>query len=170
MFLKRKKCGKIKARGCADGRPQRKYIPKEDTALPTVSTEALFLSTMIDAYERRCVKTVDIPGAFMQTDQPGIVHIRLVGAMVRLLVSVAPGVYYEYVVIERGEEVLYARLGKALYGTVDAAFLFWEDLTSQLREMGFEVNPYDNCVGNKVIKGSQCTITWHVDDPTKKRQ
>jgi hypothetical protein len=26
MFLKRKRCGKIKARGCADGRPQREYI------------------------------------------------------------------------------------------------------------------------------------------------
>jgi hypothetical protein len=28
MFLKRKRCGKIKARGCADGRPQREYISK----------------------------------------------------------------------------------------------------------------------------------------------
>jgi hypothetical protein len=29
MFLKRKRCGKIKARGCADGRPQREYITKD---------------------------------------------------------------------------------------------------------------------------------------------
>ena len=29
MFLKRKRCGKIKARGCADGRPQREYIMKK---------------------------------------------------------------------------------------------------------------------------------------------
>ena len=30
--------------------------------------------------------------------------------------------------------------------------------------MGFEVNPYDPCVANKMINGSQMTVTWHVDD------
>ena len=29
---------------------------------------------------------------------------------------------------------------------------------------GFEINPYDWCIANKTIKGSQCTIIWHVDD------
>ena len=29
---------------------------------------------------------------------------------------------------------------------------------------GFVINPYDLCVVNKVINGSQFTITWHVDD------
>ena len=30
--------------------------------------------------------------------------------------------------------------------------------------MGFKVNPYDPCVANKTIDGSQCTICWYVDD------
>jgi hypothetical protein len=30
--------------------------------------------------------------------------------------------------------------------------------------LGFESNPFDKCVVNKVIDGSQCTIIWHVDD------
>ena len=30
--------------------------------------------------------------------------------------------------------------------------------------MGFEINPYDPCVANKMINGSQMTVTWHVDD------
>ena len=30
--------------------------------------------------------------------------------------------------------------------------------------MGFEVNPYDPCVANKLINGSQMTVTWHMDD------
>ena len=37
MFLKRKRSGKVKARGCADGRPQREYISKEESSSPTVS-------------------------------------------------------------------------------------------------------------------------------------
>ena len=30
--------------------------------------------------------------------------------------------------------------------------------------MGFEINPYDPCVANKTINGTQMTIRWHVDD------
>jgi hypothetical protein len=44
MFLKRKRCGKVKARGCADGRPQREYISKDESSLPTVSIYALMTS------------------------------------------------------------------------------------------------------------------------------
>ena len=51
MFLKKKRCGKIKEWGCADGRKQRAYTAKEDVASPTVATEALFLTAVIDAVE-----------------------------------------------------------------------------------------------------------------------
>jgi hypothetical protein len=44
MFLKEKRCGKIKGHGCADRSPQRDYMTKEDTSSPTVATEALMLS------------------------------------------------------------------------------------------------------------------------------
>jgi hypothetical protein len=30
--------------------------------------------------------------------------------------------------------------------------------------MGFEINPYDPCVVNKMVNGSQMTVRWHVDD------
>ena len=36
MFLKQKRCGKIKGRGCADGRKQRVYKTKEETSSPTI--------------------------------------------------------------------------------------------------------------------------------------
>ena len=61
MFLKKKRCGQIKGCGCTDGRKQRLCKGKGKTSSPTVSTEALFLSCMIDALERRDVATVDIP-------------------------------------------------------------------------------------------------------------
>jgi hypothetical protein len=36
---------------------------------------------------------------------------------------------------------------------------------SELIEYGFEMNPYDPCVCNKITKdGSQLTVLWHVDD------
>ena len=44
MFLKEKRDRSIKARGCADGRPQRIYTNKEDASSPTMSIEAMVLS------------------------------------------------------------------------------------------------------------------------------
>ena len=51
MFLKQKRCGRIKGRGCADGRKQRVWTNKEDATSPTVSTEAVLLTSVIDAKE-----------------------------------------------------------------------------------------------------------------------
>ena len=53
MFLKQKRCGKIKGRGCADGRKQRIYKTKEETSSPTISLEALLLTCIVDAMEDR---------------------------------------------------------------------------------------------------------------------
>jgi hypothetical protein len=79
MFLKKKRCGKIKGRGCADGRKQRVYTAKEEASSPTVSIEALMLSCVIDAKEGRDVATADIPGAFMQAEMDEVVHMRMGG-------------------------------------------------------------------------------------------
>jgi hypothetical protein len=68
------------------------------------------------------------------------------------------------VTIENGKRVLYVQLEKALYGTIRAALLFWRKLSTTLINWGFEINPYDPCVANKIINGTQCTILWHVDD------
>ena len=164
MFLKEKRCGTIKGRGCANGKPQRLYISKDDATSPTVTIEAIFLSLMIDAKERRHVAVIDIPGAFMQSDTDEDLLVKIQGKMAELLISIDPKLYEPCKCIERGKVTLYLQLNKALYGTLRAALLFWKDLTATLTAMGFVINAYDNCVANKIINGSQCTITWHVDD------
>jgi hypothetical protein len=79
MFLKKKRSGRIKGRGCADGRKQRIHTKKEDASSPTVAIESVMLSCVIDAEEDRDVAIIDIPGAFMQVDMDEIVHMRLEG-------------------------------------------------------------------------------------------
>jgi hypothetical protein len=83
MFLKRKRCGKIKARGCANGRPQRGYITKDESSSPTVSIYALMTSCLMDAIKGRKVATCDIPGAFLQADWPADrdCYLKFEGAM-----------------------------------------------------------------------------------------
>ena len=75
IFLRERRDDKIKGRGCANGRKQRLLIQKEQTSFPTVSNQALFLSFVIDAKEKRDVGTADVPGAFLQPKSEGEVII-----------------------------------------------------------------------------------------------
>ena len=166
MFLKEKRDGSIKGRGCADGRKQRGWMDKEDTSSPTVSIQALILSCMIDAKEERDTATADIPGAFLQTDDlSGETHLRLDEVMTELLAKIDPDLYNKYIQTDsKGKKFMYAECLKAIYGTLNAALLFWLKLSKDLETWGFVMNPYDWCVMNKVIDGKQCTVLWHVDD------
>ncbi|KAL7564112.1 hypothetical protein ACA910_012384 [Epithemia clementina (nom. ined.)] len=163
LFLKQKCCRCIKGCGCADGRKQRVNKSKEETSSPTITTEALFISCIIDAMQGRHVATCDIPGAFMQADMDELLHLKLEGDIALLLVRHNQS-YKDYLTYEQGKPVIYAELKKALYGTLQAALLFWKNLSNFLTELGFTPNPYDACVMNKEINGHQCTIGWHVDD------
>jgi hypothetical protein len=74
-------------------------------------------------------------------------------------------IYTKYVIVNsKGETVLYVRLLNALYGIMEAALLYYQRFVTDLKSIGFEINPYDPCVANKIVKGKQLTIVWHVDD------
>eukprot|EP00957_Ditylum_brightwellii_P059127 4486140-Ditylum_brightwellii.AAC.1 len=77
MFLKEKRSGEVKGRGCTDGRKQRVYKTKEEAHALAVSTEDMFLTAIIDAMEGRDVAIVDIPGAFMQAKIDELVRVKL---------------------------------------------------------------------------------------------
>lgn len=57
-----------------------------------------------------------------------------------------------------------AELDKAPCGTLQAALLFWKELSGFLEEEGFEANPCDSCVMNENVNGKQLTVGWHADD------
>ncbi|KAG7342126.1 hypothetical protein IV203_007218 [Nitzschia inconspicua] len=65
FFITQKSNGDIKGRTCADGSVQRNWIGREEVSSPTVATESIILTGMIEAYERRDVGTCDIPNAFV---------------------------------------------------------------------------------------------------------
>jgi hypothetical protein len=163
-LVKRKRCGRIKARMVADGRPQRKYIAKEDATSPTVSTEALLVSLIIDAFEGRDVATADVAGAYLHAKMDEFVIMKITNPHhIRIMCDIDP-IYKEYITVENGKEVLYVQLLKALYGCIKSALLWYMLFTSVLKDMGFVLNPVDPCVANKDINGKQCTICWYVDD------
>ena len=164
-LIKQKRCGRIKARTCADGRPQRSYVPRDEAASPTVSMEALLTTLTIDAKEKRDVAVFDVPSAYLHAEMPASkkVTMKLEDKFVNIMCNVSPK-YLPYVRMENGKKVLYLRILKALYGCIESALLWYNTYTSVLQKMGFELNRVDPCVANKNINGRQCTITWYVDD------
>jgi hypothetical protein len=162
-LLKEKRNGDLKGRTVADGSKQKGLYPRSETASPTVSTIALILTILIDAYERRDVATADVAGAYLKATMNDYVLIKFTGESVEILLKMEP-TYERFVTYEKGVKVLYARLKKALYGCVQSALLWYNLFHDTLKTMGFKVNPYDPCVANCMIDGSQCTIAWYVDD------
>ena len=110
-MIKEKRCGKVKARTCVDGRKQRKYIKKDDVSSPTVQQESLITSMMIDATEGRDVATADIVGAYLLAQMNDYVLVKLTGKVVETM-CIINDTCKQYVTLENGKKVLYLRLKK----------------------------------------------------------
>ena len=69
--------------------------------LPTVATDALMLSILIDASEARDVATADVAGAYLKAYMDDFVVIKFVGASVDILCTLNPA-HIPFVVMENG--------------------------------------------------------------------
>ncbi len=154
MFLTEKQTGEVKARACANGSVQRQHVAKEEATARTVTAEGIFIQSTIYAHEHQDVATCDIPGAFLQADNPDLVLMRLDGILAELMVKIAPQIYCKFITVNaKGKPVFYVQLEKAVYGMMKSALLFYHKLVTDLTSLGFEINPYDPCVANKIING-----------------
>ncbi len=100
-LIAEKRCGTLKGRTVADGRPQRNLHDKSETASPTVSNDGLTLTIVADAYESRDVGTTDVAGAYLKAYMKDFVIIKFTGEMADILCKMNPK-YIDYVVLEGG--------------------------------------------------------------------
>ena len=56
--------------------------------------------------------------------------------------------------------MLYVISLNTIYVIMKAALLFYQKFVGYLVMIGFELNPYDPCVANKIINGKQLTLVW----------
>jgi hypothetical protein len=153
----------LRGRSCYNGKVQRGLYTKEETASPTLSQDGFYLSSLKDVAEERDIAITDVKGAYLNANMKDVVIMKIVGREVELFIELDPSLQ-EFVVIVNGQKVLYVQLDKALYGCVQSALLWYELYSETLKNMGFVINPYDMCVANAMIEGSQCTVCWYVDD------
>jgi hypothetical protein len=83
-------------------------------------------SCLMDAIEERKVATCDIPGAFLQADWPADrdCYLKFEGAMVSMICDIDPKYNKNIVYGRNGRKYVYAKLTKAVYGTLLGAILF----------------------------------------------
>jgi hypothetical protein len=125
-FMVEKRDGQIKARAVADGCTQKRYL-EEETYSPTVRLESIMLSTLIDAHENRHIKTVDIKGAFLKVKVPEDMEliVKMEGDLAILLNQLNDNFKID------NSGVMYLKCVKALYGHIEAAKLFYNDLNEE---------------------------------------
>ena len=164
IFLKEKydakgEFEKIKARLVADGRGQdRELYP--DTSSPAVGLPSVKMCLVQAAKEGRKAAKVDIGGAYLNAKMTGEeVHMELAQDLTNIVTKILPETRKFAT-----DGKLVVRLDKALYGCVQSARLWYEELTKVLRDAGFKHNAVDTCVMNKMIDGVQCTLVIYVDD------
>ena len=115
----------------------------------------------MDAMEGRQVVTYGIPGAFFQADRPedNNCYLKFEGLIVKMICGI--DLYYKKCVFTSkttGKEKLYGKLTKAVYGTLLGAILFYQKLSRQLYEWGYEQSPYNPWTINETINGQQMII------------
>jgi hypothetical protein len=90
--------------------------------------------------------------------------MKMQGQLVNMLVNISPEDYHNFVCMEGNHKVLYAKMLKALYGMLQSSPLYYKKFCKDLEEIIFKINSYDLCVVNRMIKGKQHTVTWHLDN------
>ena len=152
MFIKEKFSAsgvfdKYKARLVAGGDQQDKEL-YENLSSPTAAASSVLTAVAIAACERRKVATFDIGGAYLNADikVTGItVRLKLDKILSLILLDLAP----HYTSFVSADGCIYVELDKALYGCVESARLWFEDITGKLLNDGFVTNPYDECVSTR---------------------
>ena len=143
-------------------------MSKEDVSSPTVSTESVSLSCIIDAQEGGDVTITDIPNAFIQMRvecEQDMVIMKLHSALINMLLDIAPETHKKHVTEnKKGDKQLIVQCQNTIYGAMMSSLLCHKKFTGSIVEHRFVINPHDPCVTNKTVDGKQMTILCHVDD------
>ena len=168
MFIKEKvnpdgTIEKIKARLVGRGDQQDHTLYHDDLGAYTVERSSIMTVAALAAKEERVVATLDVGTAYLNAKMPAeypTIHMRIEPTLAIIVTEINP----ELRAYVHNNGSMYVKLLRALYGCIESAKLWQLHITSTLTDYGFQANPYDCCVLNKVIGKNQITIAIHVDD------
>ena len=92
------------------------------------------------------------------------IKIALHGSLAELMVKILTHIYRQHVIYEKLSPILYVILKKALYVCLRLPLLFNEWIVVDMRHKGFDINPCNPCVANKMVGGKKMVVYWHVEN------
>ena len=127
-----------------------------------VSSTSLNLTMTIGAHREMDQCTFDVKGAFTKGGKfPGSTVVARISKEVTEMFCAIDESLREFV----GEDgCLYLILEKSIYGLVEAAKMWNEEIVEQLKKLGFQQNPYDPGLFFGIFADHFMIINLHVDD------
>ena len=153
---------KIKGRVVAGGhRQDRSLFHDKEVSSPTVALTSVLAMASLAAHEGHHVMTLDHKAAYLNATMLGPrVEMILTPEVAEIMCRIDPA-YEQYV---RPDKKITVRLKKALYGCIQSAVLWYNELASTLESIGFQKNPYDICSFKRVRGETKDMILVYVDD------
>jgi hypothetical protein len=154
---------KCKARLVAGGDQQDKSL-YSNISSPTATPSSVLFVSGDAAAKNKAVASMDIGAAYLNAsmDSTGVEVDMIIEPKLARILAELDTTYAPFI---RHDGSVCVRLRKALYGTVEAARLWYDLITKILSDHGFIPNPYDKCVMNKTLSnGNVLTVVLYVDD------
>ena len=154
MFLTPKKLpsgaiDKMKARLVAGGHHQDRSLYTAISS-PTASLTAVSAQAALAAQRGDSILTLNHKAAYLNAVMKGpAVKMILSKEVSTILCEISN----EFKVYPRANGTILVQLEKALYGCIQSAVLWDDELSNTLKDLGYKKNPYDTCVFNKVRDG-----------------
>ena len=138
------------------------YINCDDEVSLISASDAIIINGVMEAKQDSNVMINDVPNDSVKIQVPQyegeeIFIMMIWGALVYIICEISPKIYEPYARFDKknGENILYVPLLKALYEMLFASLLYYKEFLRDIEYIGFEVNPYDAYVVNKIVNGKQ---------------
>lgn len=155
---------KTKARLVAGGHRQNKdeFL---DIVTSTVQHVSVMIIVAIAVFEKRKLWTLDVVAAYLNTDMETTQGDQMYITIQKELADIFVKLYPEYKHLRRTKTGgLYMQVNKALYGCIQSAHLWQNQLKAILNDLGLDANPYDECLMTSGTGPGSVMIAYHSDD------
>lgn len=133
----------------------------DETTSPTVSIETVLASANVAAYENRTGFTMDIPGAYLNTDLNHPHMVRFRGLLAEEFIRLYPQ-YTKH--LQSDGSILFLVL-KAFYGLPESGACWYDDISGTLtKDLGYVCHPADRGLLIKDLKAENIMLSLWVDD------
>ena len=117
-------------------------IPERLRSAPTTATSSMSTIASIAASRNMEIATVDIEQAYLNAEMESDVFMWIPKPVADILCDRDPS--FQPFMHENGRVLV--KLLKAQYGCVESAKLWYNHISKTIKDFGFEVNPFDQCV------------------------